>query len=371
MLKQKHSSSTKTWEWNSVVPKVAKKQELALAAANLLDAEPRLQVGMEDQGVYWVQSATAGSCAVGAQVTAGVSFGWLVDLRAYSSQQWGQICKCGVPASSSGDTCMCAFPFTLSNACGLPFSSFLLHNNILTQIYSIRRHTRKVLVHKSLNACRYVKPWSTPMAWEKQVGEIIAPIRANDVVQVRVLHYNLELNIRCCRLTPPIDSLPWQAVLELKSLKKMITFQQPTINVASVGKPPSKLNGRESKRIKDLLTELKESKNAAKSVVKDVLKGGNKTKRGSIPGKQQVCGVCGTTGCRKGNPNCLGPGHTAKKRRLTDSTEVTEMGLLHSHGRVVLKAVLAENQVCSTPRPPNHPPPPHPTPLFFTRLLGL
>ena len=321
MLNKKHSSSTKTWEWNSVVPKLAKKQELALAAANLLDAEPRLQVGMEDQGIYWVQSATAGSCAVGAQVTAGVSFGWLVDLRAYSTQQWGQICKCGVPASSSGDTCMCALPFTLSNSFVLPFSSFLSHNHILTQPYSLRRHTRKVLVHKSLNACNYVKPWSTPSAWEQQVGKLVAPIRANEVLSVRVLHYNLEFNNPCCRLTPPpLYFLPWQAVLELKSQKKMITFKQPTINVASVGKPPSKLSGRESKRIKDLLTELKEGKDAAKSVVKDVLMGGNKTKRGSIPGQQQLCGACGERGCRASNKDCPGAGHKAKTVSYTHLT---------------------------------------------------
>ena len=152
-------------------------------------------------------------------------------------------------------------------------------------------------------------------------------------------------------------------MLELKSQKKMITFKQPTINVASVGKPPSKLSGRESKRIKDLLTELKEGKDAAKSVAKDVLMGGNKTKRGSIPGQQQLCGACGERGCRASNKDCPGAGHKAKKRRFADSTEVTEMGLLHSHGCVVLKAVLAESQVCSAPRPP--------PPLFCTRFLGL
>lgn len=177
MLRKKHSSSTKNWEFNSVVPEVAKKQTAALVAANFLEAEPRLEVGMEDQGIYWVQSASGGSCATGAQVTAGVSFGWRVDLRAYKTHQWGEICKCGVPASSSGDTCMCALPFTLSNSFVLPFASFLsAHNHILTQPYSLCRHTRKLLAHKSLPACEYVKPWSTPQAWERQVGQTVAPI---------------------------------------------------------------------------------------------------------------------------------------------------------------------------------------------------
>ena len=63
MLRKKHSSSTKDWEFNSVVPDVAKKQAAALVAANCLEAEPRLEVGLEDQGIYWVQSASGGSCA--------------------------------------------------------------------------------------------------------------------------------------------------------------------------------------------------------------------------------------------------------------------------------------------------------------------
>ena len=348
MLRKKHSSSTKEWEFNSVVPEVAKKQAAALQAATYLEAEPRLEVGMEDQGIYWVQSASAGSCATGGQVTAGVSFGWRVDLRAYKTHQWGEICGCGVPASSSGDTCRCALPFTLSNSFVLPFASFLsAHNHILTQPYSLCRHTRKLLAHKSLPACEYVKPWSTPQAWERQVGQTVAPIRADEVVSVRVfvLHYDLELNNPCCRLTPPLYSLPWQAVLELKSQKKMITFEQPTINVGSVGKPPSKLSGREARRIKDVLTHVMEGKDAAKSVVKDVLMGGNKTKRGSIPGQLQVCGACGVRGCRASNKDCPGRGHEAQKRVCADSTEVTEMGFLHSEGRVVLKNVVAASQV--------------------------
>ena len=67
------------------------------------------------------------------------------------AQNWETICQCGVPASTRADTCT---------------------------------HVRRLIAHKKLNWQDYLKPWSTPMAWEKQVGELMRPISAQEVLEV-------------------------------------------------------------------------------------------------------------------------------------------------------------------------------------------